>query len=311
MGKIKSLLNEIGNLTEAVLAYGFYGFFAIWPLDIASAMGGWIGRTVGPRMSVSKRAYKHLQIALPHLTQAEQQKIVIEMWDNLGRNVAETPHLKKLIRQNRIQLEGWEHVQNALGKGKGLLIASGHFANWEVGPVYFWDKGYPVTTVYRRPNNRYIDPLLRFTRRAITPQLLAKGHKAAAGIVRTLRQNGVVGVLVDQRMSESGTMLPFFGRPAMTGLATAQLALKTGATLVTGTYIRQNGAHFALRVHPPILPPPDLTGTDATKAMMTEVNRIFTDHIAQYPGQWLWLHRRWDSKKKPWDYPSYTGPKSP
>jgi KDO2-lipid IV(A) lauroyltransferase len=300
---LKKITTTCKHTAEALLAYTAYGFFAIWPLDVASAIGGWIGRTIGPRMAVSKRAYRHLQMAMPDLSAQDQDRIVRDMWDNLARNFAEVPHLKKLMPKGRITMDGWEHVERALAHGKGMLIASGHFANWEMGPIYFWHAGYPVTTVYRKPNNPLVDPLLRYTRRIMTPHLFAKGNKAGVAIVKALRQNGVAGMLVDQKMNENAAPLPFFGRPAMTGLAAAYLVLKTGATMVVGTYTRHNGAHFKLQVHPAITPPADASPYDAACAMMTEVNQYFEDYIRHNPGQWLWLHRRWSSKRKPWDAP--------
>lgn len=294
-------LPKISHVLEALFAYSAYGFFSLLPLDAASAVGGWVGRTIGANLGVSRRAYKHLSFAMPHLTSAEKKQIIRDVWDNMGRTLAETPHQHNLIKKNRLHVIGYEHAEEALAKGKGLLIASGHFANWEVGPIIFWDRGKPLTTVYRRPNNMLIDPLLRHTRRNVTPDLLPKGIQAAAGIVKTLRQNGVVGLLVDQKMNTGGEMLQFFGHPAMTGLATAQLALKTGATLLTGTGVRTKGANFMFTLNPPITAPDGLSPHEAACHMMQQVNDIFEAHIRQYPGQWLWLHRRWDNRRKSWD----------
>ena len=299
--KIFKKLPKPAYLMQAILAYSAYGFFCLLPLDTASAVGGWLGRNIASRMGLSKRAYTNLKLAMPHLSKTEQDKIVSAMWDNMGRTLAETPHQKNLIVKNRLHAEGFEHVEDALAKGKGVLVASGHFGNWEVGPIIFWDRKHPMTAVYRRPNNMLIDPLLRYTRRIITPNLLAKGLQAAAGIVKTLRQNGAVGVLVDQKMNTSGAILQFFGRPAMTGLATAQLAIKMQATLLVATSIRKQGAEFDFKLYPPIVPPEGLSSHDAACHMMQQVNDIFEAHIRAYPGQWLWLHRRWDNRRKSWD----------
>lgn len=296
------ILNKISRFFkhtwEASIAYLAYGFFALWPLDKASAIGGWIGRTIGPRLAVSRRAYKHIHMAFPDLDKKQQEIIVRDMWDNLARNIAETPHLDKLYKKKRISLTGWELIEEGLDHGKGIIIASGHFANWEVGPLYFWNSGHPITTVYRKPNNPFVDPLLRYTRRVVTPNLLAKGEKAAAGIYKTLKRNGIVGLLVDQKMGENGTLLPLLGIPAMTSLASAQIALRTGATFLIGTYVRDGGAHYKLHLEPTTPPPSDMCEDDAARFLMLQVNQAFDRHIARYPGQWLWLHRRWGKNPK-------------
>jgi KDO2-lipid IV(A) lauroyltransferase len=297
---------KISHVFEALLAYSAYGFFALLPLDAASAVGGWLGRTIVSRMGVSRRAYRHLQLAMPHLTRAEQEVIVRQMWDNMGRNIAETPHAKELIRKGRLKAVGFEHAIEALKQGKGILVASGHFGNWEVGPIIFWDRKLPMTTVYRRPNNPLIDPLLGHTRRIVTPDLLPKGIVAAAGILKTLRQNGAVGLLVDQKMNTGGMMLKFFDQPAMTGLATAQLALKTGSPVIVATSVREGGAHFTFTLSEPLAIPANMSAHDAAIIMTQEINDRFEAHIRRYPGQWLWLHRRWGNRRKPWDIPVET-----
>jgi KDO2-lipid IV(A) lauroyltransferase len=294
---LKTLLRLIKHSWEATIAYLAYGFFALWPLDTASAIGGWIGRTVGPRLAVSRRAQKHINMAFPALSDKEQKKIVREMWDNLARNIAETPHLNKLYKKNRITVTGWEYIEEGLDHGKGIIIASGHFANWEAGPLYFWNQGHPVTTVYRKPNNPFVDPLLRYTRRVVTPNLLAKGEKAAAGIYKTIKRNGIAGLLVDQKMNENGVLLPLLGIPAMTGLASAQIALRTDATYLIGTYIRHGGARYSLHLMPTTPPPSDMPEDEAARYLMLQVNQAFDRHITAYPGQWLWLHRRWKKQR--------------
>ncbi len=292
---------KLSHLAQAALAYTAYGIFSVLPLDAASNIGGWLGRVVLSRIPMSQRAIQNLTFAMPELTAAHKKQIVREMWDNLARNVAEMPHVQKLVKQNRLHTIGFDHIEEALKVGKGVLIVGGHIGNWEVGPVICWDKKIPVTAVYRRPNNMLIDPLLRHMRRFVTPDLLPKGAKAAAGILKTLRQNGAVGLLIDQKMNTGGEMLRFFGQPAMTGLASAQLAIRTGAPLLVTTSVREKNGHFTFTVSPPIPKPDGLPLQDAALVMTQQINDMFEAHIRRYPGQWLWLHRRWNNRRKPWD----------
>ena len=78
---------------EAAVALMIYSLFKILPIDLASALGGWLGRTIGPRMPISERAVRNLSAAFPEKTPAEIGTIVRGMWDNLCRVVAEYPHL--------------------------------------------------------------------------------------------------------------------------------------------------------------------------------------------------------------------------
>ena len=92
-----SLLNRfILHPSQAVVAAAGYVFFSLLPLDVASALGGWLGRTLGPRMAISERAVKNLKSIFPEIGQTEHTAIVIGMWDNLGRTIAEYAHLGRL-----------------------------------------------------------------------------------------------------------------------------------------------------------------------------------------------------------------------
>ena len=97
MAKIPTLLNRyLFHPLQAGAAVVVYTLFRILPLDAASALGGWLGRTVGPHLGVSSRAVKNLSAAYPEKTPAEIAAIVRGMWDNLGRVAAEYPHLSEI-----------------------------------------------------------------------------------------------------------------------------------------------------------------------------------------------------------------------
>ncbi|HEY8189631.1 MAG TPA: lipid A biosynthesis acyltransferase, partial [Micavibrio sp.] len=123
------------------------------PLDAASAAGGWIGRTIGPHLPSTKRAHANLRLALPAKSDAEYKKIVIEMWDNLGRIMAEYPHLEKIGRE-RTEIVNTIPLQAMNKDGLPGIVFSGHLANWEIvmsGMLY--QAELPLDAIYRVPNN--------------------------------------------------------------------------------------------------------------------------------------------------------------
>ncbi len=81
---------------EAAAAVVAYGVFALLPTDAASALGGWIGRTLGPRLAIHRRALRHIGLAMPETDPARRERIAREMWDNLGRVLGEIPHLSRI-----------------------------------------------------------------------------------------------------------------------------------------------------------------------------------------------------------------------
>src|ERR1700733_11908284 len=108
-------------------AAGFFllmGLFRLLPLDAASRLGGWMGRTIFSRLPPDRIARANLKAAFPQKSQGEIETILSDMWDNLGRVVAEYPHLEKFGLEGpdaRIRMEGGEHIQAALGAEKGVL----------------------------------------------------------------------------------------------------------------------------------------------------------------------------------------------
>ena len=119
------------------------------------------------------RAKRNLRAAYPDDAEDEIDEIVREMCDNLGRVVAEYPHLGKLTLGGpgaRIQIDGIENAEAAFAKGKGVMFISGHFANWETMPVAAGLLGYEGGLVYRPPNNPTVDRWISRQRANLDPR---------------------------------------------------------------------------------------------------------------------------------------------
>lgn len=169
---------------------------------------------------------------------------------------------------------------------------TGHIGNWEVQPVACMQLGRPVLVVYRAANNPLVDAMIDRARRPISAGTAPKGAEGARTILRTLRNGGFAGMLVDQKMND-GIAVPFFGRPAMSPAAIAQMALRYGLDIVPARCERLDGARFRVSFHPPIAFTPSGDREADILALMTAVNRVLEDWIRERPEQWLWLHNRW------------------
>ncbi len=274
----------------AGIVYPAYYFFRLLPFDTASALGGFLGRTFGPRSRLSNRARKNLELAMSELSVEEREKIVRGMWDNLGRTLGEFPQMPSLTGKKfarHVEMIGWEHMEEAIHAGRGYIFCSGHFANWEVGPHSTAELGQPVLIIYRPANNRLIDKLIRKSRKGKHQGLIPKGREGARSVLKQLEERRPVGMLVDQKMNE-GIPVPFFGREAMTAPALAEFARRFGVPIIPARVERLHGAHFRVTVYPRLA----TEGKDAL-TVMTEVNALFEQWIRERPEQWFWLHRRW------------------
>lgn len=276
---------------EGLLVFLLYGFFRLLPLDWASDMGGFIARSVGPRLSVSRKAKKNLDLVFPEKTDAEKQEIIRGMWDNMGRVFAEYPHLRRIWKN--VELIGGEYVSQLRDDGLPGIFVGAHLANWEVQAVMAKQQGLSLMLIYRMPNNYWVEKLLGHARSSGAGGLIPKSGQGAREMFRAMKEGNHIGVLIDQKLNE-GIPVPFFGRDAMTAPFAAQLALKFDCPLILSRVERLGGTKFRITLTPLALP---RTGDDQADALsiMKTVNGHLEDWIRERPEQWLWLHRRWPS----------------
>jgi KDO2-lipid IV(A) lauroyltransferase len=289
------------KLRYGMEAAGFFtliGMFRMAGLELASSIGGFLGRNVLSRTGVSSRARTNLRAAYPDMNDAEIEAIVVEMWDNLGRTVAEYAHLEKLSIHGpdpRIETVNMAITDAARAAGKGVLFVSGHFANWELMPFAATQYGIEGGEVYRPLNNPYIDRWLVRQRIKNGPQdQIAKGAHGTRRIFTLLRGGKAILLLVDQKTGE-GVPAPFFGRDAMTTPAPAALALKLGSVILPASLERLNGSRFRMTVHPAIEFSATGDSERDTLALTFEINKRIEEMVRRRPSQWLWIHRRWPS----------------
>jgi KDO2-lipid IV(A) lauroyltransferase len=285
---------DLLNRLEAGGVWLVYHFFRLLPLDAASAVGGWLGRTVGPRLAMTRRAYANLRLALPDLTAVEHDGIVNRMWDNLGRNIGEYPHIKdfRLGPGERVEIEGLEHAESMRDDGAPGLFFSAHFGNWELlGPLAAKVR-IVLHLVYRAPNNPRVEWIFRVSRDNAGIELIPKGAAGARRLVELLRGGQHVAMLVDQKMND-GIAAPFFGLDAMTAPALAALALKYDCPVLPARVVRVRGARFRVIVEPPYKFARSEDRKADVLAAMIQVNGTVERWIRERPDHWLWLHRRW------------------
>lgn len=290
-------LRWLRRALEALLQLIVMAFFWMLPVDWASGLGGGLARAIGPRLPVNRRALKHLSIAFPDMPESERRKITAGMWENLGRMIAEYPHLGAIAdpAKGRTKVVGAERLEPLRAAGRPFIIISAHMANFEIMPISAYKHGHNLTVVSRPVNNPFIQRILLFFRQRPTGDWgkIPKGVDGARQAVKLLQQGLNLGVLVDQRVSQ-GVALPLFGRPARTNLGVAKLALEYGVEVFPAHLERLGGARFQLSVEEPVARPQTDDKQAAAREMMTEVNRVLERWIRQRPQDWLWLHRRWD-----------------
>tara|TARA_B100002052_G_C15810347_1_gene565575 strand:- start:312 stop:1202 length:891 start_codon:yes stop_codon:yes gene_type:complete len=289
------LTTFVRHPAEALAATIFYWLLRLLPIDWASGLVGALARSIGPKLSVSNRARRNIQRALPELNARERETVVRDMWDNLGRVVGEYPHIGKLHARgtgNRLEIIGADFIDQLRDDDKPGIFMMAHLGNWEFSGLASSQRGLAVDRVYRQANNRLTEWLLSQGRASIEGALIPKGPAGAKQILSSLKIGNHLALLVDQKMND-GVPVPFFGTDAMTAPALAQLALRLKCPVVPVRVKRLKGAKFQVIVSPPMEFTPTGNRQADVLAYMTKINKIIESWIRDTPGQWLWIHNRW------------------
>lgn len=291
---MRLLKKNLLDLSQAAPSYLVFGLVRLMPIGLASALGGWLGRAIGPHLSRTKVARRNLAHAFPEKSEGEIEGIILGMWENIGRTAFEFPHLNRMKiydEGSRVQVLGAENIDRLRDDGKPGIFFAGHLANWEVPALSVDRRGLPIHLIYRAPNNRLAEFLFR-RRRPGKGELIPKGPQGARRALKLLAKGEHLGVLVDQKMND-GIPVPFFGRAAMTATALAQMAIKFDCPVVPVRAERLNGAKFRITHFKPLEMPNTGNRQADIAAIMTTVNALLEQWVRERPEQWLWVHNRW------------------
>ncbi len=277
------------NWVEYGAVRGVVGLIAILP-DAAA-------------MVAARACFKLLDVLVPKLRVVAQRNLTLtgldleniqQMYESLARMLVAFSRFPKLNRGNIDQYicyEGIEHFDRALAKGKGVLFATAHLGNWELSAFAHALLAKPMHVVVRPLDNPLIDAFVE-RRRSLSGNTILGKRDFLRDIFRALQDNQAVGILVDQNVSANeGVFVDFFGKKACVSPAFAKLAARTGAAVIPGFAIwNETEKKYVLRFYPPVV----LSGEAAVDTQL--IQSAVEAAIREYPGQWLWIHRRWKTR---------------
>jgi KDO2-lipid IV(A) lauroyltransferase len=265
------------------------------PEPAAFAAGRGLGRALhglGVRRRVARA---NLQRACgATASPAEIDRLCLRCYEHAGMTAAEVLRLSPRVAARHAAtsvVHGLEHVEAALQHGRGVVVASAHYGNWEVLAPAMQRRGIGVCFVVQRLRNASVDALLQRVRRDSGVHVLERGM-AMRRVAEHLSANRLVCLMCDQDARRRGVFVPFFGVPASTPKGPAQLALRHGVPFVP-VFGRRVGAHHEIRFHPAIDPGPGANEEARIGSMMLRFNQVLEATIRAEPAQYLWLHRRW------------------
>jgi KDO2-lipid IV(A) lauroyltransferase len=271
------------------------------PQPVRMACGRFLGRRAYQLLTSRRKiATRNLELCFPELDAQQITELTHKHFESLGMGVIELGMswwCSDRVFTELTTVHGLEHAQEALERGRGVVMYSGHFAATEVSGRAIRPLLPPMAAMYRPSDNPMNDQIMRRCRNASTPELITKS--GIRNLLKALKANTPVWYAADQAEGRKGTVLvPFFNEPAMTNTAISQIARVSGAPIVPFFPFRMdNGSHYELHFLPALenFPSGDVAA-DATRG-----NALLEEHIRKAPEQYYWVHRRF--KGRPEGYP--------
>jgi KDO2-lipid IV(A) lauroyltransferase len=269
-------------------------------LQVAEVLGGVLYRALGtPR----RLADAHLKLAFGEtLTPADRERVARACFVNVARSFIELVKIDEIRARGGqyIEAEGHERLEALLRLGKGLIVITGHVGNWELLAAYWAWQGTRIAAVARRIYVPEINRLLvDFRARQGVETILREDASSARQILRALKSNSVLAMLIDQDTKAPSVSVPFFGHPARTPLAAATLAIRRD-TPVAPAFIqrRPRGGHRVV-LHPPIAIERSGDMAADVRALTQKCSAALEGQIRSNPTEWVWWHRRWRHQPHP------------
>ena len=240
-------------------------------------------------------ADQNLRIAFPHHLPSEREEIMKKVFNHFGVMTTDflagaNRSLDDIIAQS--EFHGMEHMENALKEGKGALLLTGHYGNWELGARYLALKGHKLNVVIRDADQDGVNEIINSLRQGPGTNVIPRGN-AVRPILEKLKANEIVAILCDQNSDE--IFLPFFGRMAGTVLGPGIIAARTGSPAIPCSCTHLGNGRYRIELFPPLQPQQESVKGEG---IMRAFNAWLETEIRNNPEQWLWFHDRWRSARK-------------
>lgn len=290
--RIKVLRNRAVNRVVRLAA----GFARLLPLALARFLGRGLGRLahrVLPRER--EKALRNVATAFPGMDARQRSALVHSTFVHLGRSLLEICWMSRLNASTiplTTSFDGLDRLREALGRGKGVVLFTGHCGNWEWLAAAMAILGFPVNVIAREMNNEGLRDFTVAIRARHQIRTIERGTPSSAReMLRALRSGAIVAALIDQSIEAENVVVPFFGLPASAPVGPAKLAIRFGAVVMSIFVEYRDGRHW-IRLGELVVTKPDDDPAALTARMTAEIEQ----QIRRVPEQWVWMHERWRAR---------------
>ena len=268
-------------------------------------MGYWVAERVALLCYwvIFPRHRKALNANLAHVLQSDDARFVDSVarrsFRNFGKYVIDVVHFPSITREEvlrRLRFDQWEQLDEAAKSGRGVIVATIHFGNWDFGAAAVAALGYPISAIAETFPYHRMNDLMQGSRRKLGMTVI--GHdRMGPTVFKALRRGEILAMLVDVSSEETGIRVDFFGAPALVSPAPARIALRTNAWVVPAVVLRGPDDDVVIR---PIIDfgLRDFTPTGDTQRDVHELTRQIMASLEKvirtYPDQWFIFRRMWN-----------------
>ncbi|MFA5089463.1 MAG: lysophospholipid acyltransferase family protein [Candidatus Omnitrophota bacterium] len=240
---------------------------------------------------------ENLLVIFPDKPWDEIKKIRINVFRNFAKylvdffrfSLLDSEYIKKYIK-----VYNTHYIDEALAKGRGIVLLTAHLGNWELGGVIIALLGYPFWAVVLPHKHKYVDKFFNSQRENKGMKVIAWG-RAARQSIWVLKNNQILALVADRNFSDKGIAADFFGRPALFPRGPAVLSLKTKAEVLTGCMVREKDDSFSLRFDR--LPEFSPSGDEEQDMIDITVRykTVIEEYILKNPDQWYMFRKFWST----------------
>lgn len=272
-----------------------------WLTALISGMPAWLGYLLADlftelhfRFFPARRhaAAANLAVLMPRASRRERMKVVRKMMRSYNRMMFEffrLPHISREELLGAVEVVGKEHLESALARGRGVILASSHIGNWELAAVMVAQWGYTLHAVAGVQLGRWLSGAVRETKSELAIQTVSP-EDGFRKLLRALEHNDPIALVVDGDIYNHGVDVEFFGRPYSFPAGPGVLAQRTGALIVCGYCERVSPGRFRIVMEKPLDPASFATTAELNQAVASTVER----HIREHIDQWCIFRPMWE-----------------
>ncbi|HOA29594.1 MAG TPA: lysophospholipid acyltransferase family protein [Candidatus Cloacimonadota bacterium] len=285
----------MNNLQNKLEYYSFRGLIVLLsalPYASRKAIVCLLFDLVGYRFGIRREvAVKQMRKVYPDWSQTTIKRHVKKLYRQMALNILEVYLMDDATLNARSVIVGEEYVNEALALGRGAILATAHFGNWEAARILPL-RDMPVSVITKRQRNKLFDAYTNGIRERNGVHTIDM-KRGLRDILKDLRENRIVAILSDQNAGSAGMVLDFLGYPASHWKGVAKLSLRYDIPIIPGFVVREEDDTLRFEFHP-MLRYPDLADDEANyRVVLSDITRITEEYIHKYPHQWFWVHKRW------------------